>query len=86
MMDIDENKRSDFQDEMENIRKSEEYQEQTSLKRDVESNKVTQHKDKMGLEQQKMDLARKVSDDKLAIARENKNKYDVKSTEDKKKK
>jgi hypothetical protein len=86
MMDIDENKRSDFQDEMENIRKSEEYQEQTSLKRDVESNKVTQHKDKMGLEQQKMDLARKISDDKLAIARENKNKYDVKSTEDKKKK
>lgn len=86
MMDIDQNQRSDFQDEMENIRKSDEYQGQMDLKREVESSKQQQHKDKMALEREKLSIARQKIDNDLKIARENKNQYDKKANEDKGKK
>lgn len=86
MMDLNENKQSDFQDEMERIRQSEEYREQTDIKQQSERNKMSQHKDKMQLEREKLATAQKISDDKVRVARENKNKYDVKKPEQKKKK
>lgn len=86
MVDLDENKQSDFQDEMKNIRESEQYTEQVSMDQEREDNKSQQHKDKMSLEQQKMALQNKMSEDKLRIARENKNKYDAPSKDKGKKK
>jgi len=86
MVDINENRQSDYQDTMEEIRKSEEYQEQTQLKRDAESNKVSQHQDKMDLEKEKLDVAREKNRTDLMIARTNKNKYDFKGGENKDKK
>lgn len=88
LVDLDENKQNDFQDAMKEIRESEQYSEQTNLKKEAESNKQVQHRDKMNLEREKLALQRKVSDDKVKIARENKNKYDVKADkkDDKKKK
>jgi hypothetical protein len=83
MVDINENKQSDFQDTMEQLRKSEEYQEQTQLKRDAESNKVSQHQDKMDLEKEKLDVAREKNRTDLMIARTNKNKYDFKGGQNK---
>jgi len=86
LVDLDENKQSDFQDEMENIRKGEEYQEQLGLDREKEGNKTKQHQDKMDLEREKLALQNKMSDDKLKIARENKNRFDKGGSKDAKKK
>lgn len=86
MMDINQNMQSDFVDQMKEIRASEEYQQTLGHDREKEANKMKQHKDKMDLEQEKLNLARKVSDDNLKIARENKNKYDVKASKDSKNK
>lgn len=86
LVDLDANQQSDFQDEMENIRKGEEYQEQLGLDREKEGNKTKQHQDKMDLEREKLALQNKMSDDKLKIARENKNRFDKGGSKDTKKK
>ena len=77
MMDIDENKQSDFQDDMKEIREGEQYQQQVGIDQEKESNKNSQHRDKMSLEQQKLQIEREKSQNALLIARENKNRYDV---------
>jgi len=79
MQDINENKQSDFQDSMENMRKTEEFQDTMSLQRDKESSRRVERAEKMNLEQQKMNLQRELKDKDLAIARENKNQYDKKT-------
>jgi hypothetical protein len=79
MMDINENKQSDFVDEMKEIREGEQYQEQVGMNQEKENNKSNQHRDKMSLEREKLSVAREISNDKLRVAQENKNKYDVKS-------
>ena len=86
MMDIDENKQSDFIDQMKEIREGEQYQEQVGLDRTKESNNVSAHKDKMNIEREKLAIAREKSANDLAIARENKNQYDKKPTDKPKKK
>ena len=86
MVDINKNMQSDFKDEMDNIRKTEQYQQQTQMQRLKQSNDMTKHQQKMSIEEQKIQAQREIADKQLQIARENKNKYDVKSTKDKKKK
>jgi hypothetical protein len=76
MMDINQNLQSDFKDAMDDIKETEQYQDQTSLKRDAESNKMAINKDKLSLEREKINASKQISRDKLNIARENKNKYD----------
>jgi len=85
MMDIDENLQSDFKDAMDDIKETDQYQEQTNLKRDAESNKVTQNKDKLNIEREKINASKQISRDKVNIARENKNKYDFPKNKDDKK-
>lgn len=86
MMDIDQNMQSDYADQMKEIRESEQYKEQVGLEREKESNRVQQHSDKMDLEREKLEIAREDSQNKLKIARENKNKHDNKSNSNNKKK
>jgi len=84
MQDFNENKQSDFQDVMVDLKKSDEFQQTMSLSREKENTRRTQQAEKIGLEQQKMNLQRELKDKDLEIARENKNQYDVKTSKDKK--
>ena len=86
MVDIDKNMQSDYKDEMENIRKTEQYQQQTQLQRERNSDDMIKHQQKIDIEQQKLQTQRAIADKQLEIAKENKNKYDAKSKDSDKKK
>jgi hypothetical protein len=86
MMDIDGNEQSDFEDSMEDIRKTEQYDESTSLQRDKESNRINENREKNAIEKDKLNVQRQISADKLKIAQENKNQYDKPNQDTKKKK
>lgn len=78
-LDTKESDYNSYSKEMEGIRDSEQYQDQMSLKKQGEDNKMQQHSDKMDLEKQKLDLQKQISDNQLRVARENKNRFDKKT-------
>ena len=78
MVDLNENKRSDYQDALDNIRKEQQYQDQMNLKREQQLSQREQGQQKIDLERQKLQTQREIADKQLQVARENKNKYDVK--------
>ena len=84
MVDINENKVSDYQDAMKDIRETTRYQEQTNMKRDEMAMKGTMERERLQVEREKIAATRDVASKDLEIARENKNKYDVKNSKDKK--
>ena len=86
MQDINQNEQSDYKDEMDNIRKTEQYQQQTQMQREKQTNDMTKHDQKMSIEEQKIQAQRDIANKQLQIAKENKNKYDFKSSKDKNKK
>ena len=86
MMDINKNEQSDYLDAMQNIRKQEEYQQTMNFKREQEVNKNTQTSEKHNIEREKMLAQQQIAEKQLQIARENKNKYDVKQPPKKKEK
>ena len=86
MVDINQNQVSDYRDAMDNIRKTEQYQQQTQLQREKLSNDMTKHQQKMSIEEQKIQAQREIAETQMAIAKENKNKYDVKPSQRDKKK
>jgi len=79
MTDVDKNMQSDYQDAMKEIRQTEQYQEQTSLERQKESNRNMLASEKNQIEREKIQAQKEVADKQLQVARENKNKYDKKS-------
>lgn len=82
--DINENKISDFQDSMAEIRRSNERREDFNFKREQASMKNSMDNAKMNMEREKLNTQKEVADKQLQIARENKNKYDFKSKDSKK--
>jgi hypothetical protein len=86
MVDLNKNQQSDYKDEMDNIRKTEQYQQQTQMQREKQTNDMTKHNQKISIEEQKIQAQRDIANKQLQIAKENKNKYDVKSSKDEKKK
>ena len=88
MMDLNENKQSDFQDAMKDIRAERKDREKMDFQREQASIKNSQGQAKLQIEREKIAAQREVANKQLQIARENKNKYDVKSSksEDKSKK
>jgi len=82
--DVNENKISDFQDAMGDIRKRDEYREQMNFKREEAANDNANTQAKLNIDKEKLATQRDIANKNLEIARENKNKYDVQS--DKKKK
>ena len=84
-VDINENQISDYQDSMKEIRQTDQYQEQTNLQREKMSSENLRNSQKIQIEREKIQAQKEIADKQLQIARENKNKYDNK-TEDKKKK
>jgi hypothetical protein len=85
MMDLDQNKQSDFSDSMKEIRQSEQYREQMNFKREQEVNKSAMNSQKMEIERDRLQTQREIADKQLQIARENKNKYDVQKKDKKSK-
>ena len=85
MQDVNKNEESDYVDYMNNLQKTEQYQETMNFDRQKETTKQMEHRDKMNIEQQKIQAQQQIAQTQLQIARENKNKFD-KGAEDKKKK
>jgi hypothetical protein len=82
--DINQNMISDYNDSLKAIRGEEQYQEQMNLKRESEINKTRLAESKLNLEKEKMQSQESIANKQLQIARENKNKYDVKGKSEKK--
>ena len=85
MSDINENKVSDFQDAMKDIRETTQYREQANLKRTELTQKGILEQSRLNVEREKISADKQIANTKLEIARENKNKYDVQSSDKKKK-
>ena len=83
-VDINQNEQSDFADQMSEIRKSEEYQAQINLQTQKDSNRMTIDRDKNNIEREKLQVQREIADKQLEIAKTNKNKFDQKSSKEKK--
>tara|TARA_R100001463_G_scaffold2822_6_gene11703 strand:- start:2943 stop:5699 length:2757 start_codon:yes stop_codon:yes gene_type:complete len=84
--DIDQNQQSDFQDAMQDMRKRDEYREQMNFKKEQASLDNSNKRAKMDIEREKLSTQREIANKNLQIARENKNKYDVKASKKDKKK
>lgn len=84
MSDVNENKVNDFQDEMANIRADRKDREKMDFQRQQATLKNSNDQSKLQIEREKIAAQRDIADKQLQIARENKNKYDVKSSDKKK--
>ena len=83
-VDINQNQISDYQDAMAGIQKQQNYIDTTNFKREQEANKTKLGEQKLNMEKQKMQSQQEIANKQLEIARENKNKYDVKTKNNKK--
>ena len=83
-VDVNKNEMSDYQDAMKDIRQTEQYQQQTNIAKDKQANENLRQSQKMGIEQQKLQIQKEIADKQLEIARINKNRFD-KGGNDKKK-
>ena len=79
--DIDQNMQSDFRDAMQDMEKREQYREQMDFKRDESIRRDSMSRAKMDIDREKLQTQRDIAATNLEIARENKNKYDVKGTD-----
>jgi hypothetical protein len=86
MQDINQNMQSDYMDALGQIQKSEQFQETMSLQNTKESNRMTNDREKAQIEREKLQAQMRMKQMDVDIARENKNKFDVKSKDSKKKK
>lgn len=77
MQDFNENKQSDYLDALDRIRKSQEYDNTMSFNREKEVNKSLETREKVAVEREKIAAQRDIAANQLAIAKENKNKYDL---------
>ena len=84
MQDINQNLQSDFMDNMDRIRKSEEFRETMNMESSKENTKATiaREKNQIAREKTQAQIAMKQTD--LQIARENKNQFDLKTASKKK--
>ena len=82
MADINENKQSDYMDALNNIQKSEQFQETMNMQNSKETNRTQNDREKAQIEREKMHSDMRMKQMDLDIARENKNRFD-KSGKDK---
>lgn len=78
MMDLNKNAVSDYQDAMATLRETQEYQSAASLDQEKINMQRQSHVDKMAMEREKLTTQQQIAQTQLEIARENKNKFDVK--------
>jgi hypothetical protein len=79
MVDLDQNKQSDYQDALKDIQQTSQYREQMTMKREQNAQKNAQAQAKIQIDREKLATQRDIANKNLQIARENKNKYDEKS-------
>ncbi len=84
MVDLNQNMQSDFLDAMKDIRQEEQYKSQMDLERQKEANRNSLAAQKNDIERQKLAVQQDIADKQLQIAKENKNKYDEKTSKKKK--
>jgi len=84
-VDINQNQQSDYMDALTQINKMGIENENITLQKEKEVNRMAENREKMNIEQQKINTQKDIANTQLQIARENKNKYDKKSNEKKKK-
>lgn len=84
MQDINQNQVSDYQDALAKIQEQDNYRDQMNLKREQEVSKNRIATDKLAVEKEKLAVQQDIANKQLEIARENKNKYDVKEKPTKK--
>jgi hypothetical protein len=70
---------------MKDIRETTQYREQANLKRTELTQKGILEQSRLNVEREKISADKQIANTKLEIARENKNKYDVQSSDKKKK-
>lgn len=85
-VDLNENKQSDFLDALAEIKNTEEFQANMNLQTSKENSKVAQDGEKNAIEREKIASQKDLKNIDLQIARENKNKFDKKKPDTKKKK
>ena len=83
-VDINQNQMSDYQDAMAKIQQQQNYTDTMSFKREQEVNKNRTEAEKLSVERERLAAQKEIADKQLQIARENKNKYDVKEKPTKK--
>jgi hypothetical protein len=79
MEDINANQQSDYLDAMDQIRKTQEYQDTMNFKRDQELNKKQQQQQQMQDKREDRSSRERIADKLVTVARENKNQYDKKT-------
>ena len=84
--DINQNQVSDFKDAMDDMKETARYREQMDARRSKTIIEQQQNKAKMDIERERLRTQQSVANTQLQIARENKNKYDVQSKKENKKK
>jgi hypothetical protein len=83
MQDINQNMQSDFLDNMDKIKKSEQYQQTIDIQQQKANDNRSQQTQKMNIKREEMAMKRELKEKDLQIAKENKNQYDVKPKNDK---
>jgi hypothetical protein len=78
MVDLNQNQQSDYLDAMKDIKDSEQFQDQMNLQREKETNRMNNDSQRNQIEREKIQAQKEIADKQLAIARENKNKFDKK--------
>jgi len=86
MQDINQNMQSDYLDALGQIQQSEQFQETMNLQNTKEANRGQIDREKAQLEREKLQAQIRMKQTDLEIARENKNQFDTKKKETKKKK
>lgn len=76
MQDINQNQQSDFLDSLNEIRKSDLYEDEVNIKRDAIEHRKMIDNEKINLKREELQLKRETNQTNMAIAKENKNRYD----------
>ncbi len=61
MVDIDKNEQSDYKDAMEDIRKTDQYTQQTNIQRQKLSDDMVKHSQKMSIEEQRIQAQKEIT-------------------------
>jgi hypothetical protein len=85
-VDINENQQNDYMDALKEINRTNAQLDNISLQREKEINRQAEVSQTVSIKQQELNTKRDIAQTQLQIARENKNKFDKKGTENKKKK
>jgi hypothetical protein len=86
MQDLNQNKESDFVDNMTKLKQTDAYEQTVNIQQQKANDSRNQHIEKLNLKREELNLKRELKDKDVQIAIENKNQYDMPKVIEKKKK